>query len=285
MFQDHALFPHRDVLDNVAFGPRMQGAGRAAAVEQARRMLGLVGLAGFEHRRIAELSGGEQQRVALARSLAPSPRLLMLDEPLGALDRHLRERLVDDLGRLFRSLGQSVLLVTHDHDEAFGLADRVAILDHGRIEQVGPPTALWRRPETEFVAEFLGWNVLVDGARRVAIRPDALHLLAPGETSGQAAADREATPATPFGVGGPFTGIVRSRMFRRDHWRVRVALDADGSPVGERSRDEQRGNEQRGNEPLVHEQAVEVVVRDREPPAPGDRVRLTVDAHGMVELP
>jgi len=212
MFQDHALFPHRDVLGNVAFGPRMHGASRAAAAEQARAMLALVGLSGYEHRTVAELSGGEQQRVALARALAPAPALLMLDEPLGALDRHLRERLVEDLGTLFRELGQSVLVVTHDHDEAFGLADRVAILHHGRIEQVGAPTALWERPATEFVAGFLGWNVVsLAGAAspRVAIRPDALHLVERGTLG----------------------GVVAARTFRRDHWRVRIRLEPDAQLV------------------------------------------------------
>jgi thiamine transport system ATP-binding protein len=241
MFQDHTLFPHRDAAGNVAFGPRMHGASRADAAEQARAMLALVGLSGYEHRRVAELSGGEQQRVALARALAPEPALLMLDEPLGALDRHLRERLVDDLGRLFRELHQSVLVVTHDHDEAFGLADRVAILHRGHIEQVGPPTELWRRPETRFVAEFLGWNVVaLDGqdAGRVAIRPDAVRL----------------------DDGGDRSGVVHSRTFRRDHWRVRVRLDQD-------------------------DQTVELVVRDREPPSAGDRVRLAIDAASTSRSP
>ncbi len=165
MFQDPTLFPHRDVLANASFGPRMQGASSAGAEERAREVLGLVGLAGYEHRRVNELSGGEQQRVALARALAPTPALLMLDEPLGALDRRLRERLVDDIGALFRELHQSVLFVTHDHDEAFGLADRVAILHAGRLEQIGSPTELWERPATAFVASFLGWNIVELGAR------------------------------------------------------------------------------------------------------------------------
>jgi thiamine transport system ATP-binding protein len=239
MFQDHTLFPHRDVIGNVAFGPRMHGAGRADAEHQARAMLALVGLAGYEHRRVAELSGGEQQRVALARALAPAPGLLMLDEPLGALDRHLREHLVEDLGRLFRELGQSVLVVTHDHDEAFGLADRVAVLHEGRVEQVGAPVDLWQHPRTEFVARFLGWNVITaNGSRgRLAVRPDALRLV----------------------PGGRLAGSVRARTFRRDHWRVQVALDPDG-------------------------QTVDVVVRDQEPPVAGAQVELAVDPSGTVDV-
>ena len=132
MFQDHALFPHRDVLGNVAFGLRMQRHVRARrSTRGARAALARVGLAGFEHRRVRELSGGEQQRVALARALAPDPRLLMLDEPLGSLDRELRERLAAELRALFVALGVTALFVTHDQDEAFALADRVVIMRAG----------------------------------------------------------------------------------------------------------------------------------------------------------
>jgi len=145
MFQDHALFPHRDVVGNVAFGLRMQRVPRAEIESRARDALTLVGMAGFEHRRITELSGGEQQRVALARALAAAPRLLMLDEPLGALDRSLRERLVTELRALFVRLGLTILFVTHDHDEAFALADRLVVMHEGRIEQMGTPTGVWQR--------------------------------------------------------------------------------------------------------------------------------------------
>jgi thiamine transport system ATP-binding protein len=212
MFQDHALFPHRDVVGNVAFGLRMHGADRRDARARAATALARVGLAGYEGRGVHELSGGEQQRVALARAVAPEPSLLMLDEPLGALDRALREQLVDELGALFRDIGLAVLLVTHDHDEAFALADRVAVLRAGRIEQIGTPQELWTRPATAFVADFLGWNVTrAFGPGLAAVRPDAVHLAAsgPGSTSGP-----EAT--------------VTGRTFRRDHWRVRVEL-GDGS--------------------------------------------------------
>lgn len=245
MFQDPTLFPHRDVLANASFGPRMQGASPAGAEARARELLGLVGLAGYDHRRVNELSGGEQQRVALARALAPTPALLMLDEPLGALDRRLRERLVDDIGALFRELRQTVLFVTHDHDEAFGLADRVAILHAGRLEQLGSPTELWERPANEFVASFLGWNIVELGAAaRVAIRPDALHF----------------DPRD-----GTLDGVVVARTFRRDHWSVRVELD--------------RG---RGGE--TPESRVDVLVRDATPPSPGERVRLRIGAGGTVSL-
>jgi len=210
MFQDHSLFPHRDVLGNVVFGLRMQRQTRAAARARASELLALVGLAGAERRRVGELSGGEQQRVALARALAPAPRLLMLDEPLGSLDRELRDRLVVELRDLFVRIGVTALFVTHDQDEAFAIADRVAVLGDGRLEQVGAAVDVWRRPANEFVARFLGYNVTdVFGAGvRAAIRPDGLRV----------------DPA------GPVTGVVTSRTFRRDHFLLRVKV-ADGAPL------------------------------------------------------
>ncbi|MBA0051835.1 ABC transporter ATP-binding protein [Streptomyces sp. AJS327] len=161
MFQDHQLFPQRDVAGNVAFGPRMRRAGRREAAERVAELLELVGLPGAGGRAVATLSGGEQQRVALARALAPGPRLLMLDEPLGQLDRALRERLVVELRGLFRRLGTSVLAVTHDQAEAFALADRVVVMDEGRVAQSGAPLEVWRRPVSEFVARFLGFGNIV----------------------------------------------------------------------------------------------------------------------------
>ena len=209
MFQDHALFQHRDVIGNVAFGLRMQRLPRAEIEQRARATLELVGLRGFEHRRVGDLSGGEQQRVALARALAPAPKLLMLDEPLGALDRALRDRLVVELRELFVQLGLAILFVTHDHDEAFSLADRVVVMHAGQIEQVGPPAEVWRRPANAFVAGFLGWNVTdCFGNGRVAVRPDGLRL----------------------GQSGTVHGTVTARTFRRDHFLVQVDL-ADGSTL------------------------------------------------------
>jgi thiamine transport system ATP-binding protein len=204
----------------------------------------LVGLAGFDRRSVNELSGGEQQRVALARALAPAPSLLMLDEPLGALDRELRERLVDELRELFARLDVSVLFVTHDHDEAFALGDRVAVMHRGRIEQVGTPEEVWNRPAGEFTARFLGWNVIDappsfgGGNGRVAVRPDAIRL-------------------TPGGVLG---GVVVQRTFRRDHFRLRIALEG-------------------GTDTL------EVAVRDGTLPRVGERVELDADPAGVVPVP
>ncbi|MFJ8164733.1 ABC transporter ATP-binding protein [Streptomyces sp. NPDC096136] len=161
MFQDHQLFPHRDVGANVAFGLRVRGSARAERGERVARLLDLVGLPGAQGRAVASLSGGEQQRVALARALAPSPRLLMLDEPLGQLDRGLRERLVVELQGLFSRLGTTVLAVTHDQGEAFALADRVVVMRDGRIAQAGTPLEVWQRPASEFVARFLGFENVV----------------------------------------------------------------------------------------------------------------------------
>ncbi|MBT2509681.1 ABC transporter ATP-binding protein [Streptomyces sp. ISL-98] len=161
MFQDHQLFPQRDVGGNVAFGLRMRGAAKAEQVRRVQELLELVGLPGAQRRAIATLSGGEQQRVALARALAPQPKLLMLDEPLGQLDRGLRERLVVELRQLFGQLGTTVLAVTHDQGEAFALADRVVVMCEGRIAQTGTPLEVWQRPASEFVARFLGFDNVV----------------------------------------------------------------------------------------------------------------------------
>ncbi|MGW5971548.1 ABC transporter ATP-binding protein [Streptomyces sp. NPDC055186] len=158
MFQDNQLFPQRDVGGNVAFGLRMRGTSRAGQADRVKELLDLVGLPGAAGRAVAALSGGEQQRVALARALAPSPRLLMLDEPLGQLDRTLRERLVVELRELFGRLGTTVLAVTHDQGEAFALADRVVVMRDGRIAQSGTPLEVWQRPADAFVARFLGFE-------------------------------------------------------------------------------------------------------------------------------
>ncbi len=164
MFQDLALFPHKNVFDNVAFGLRMQGSSampqHEELTERVSEMLELVGLTGFAKRNVNNLSGGEQQRVALARSLAPQPKLLMLDEPLGALDRILREQLVADLRTILKRIGVTALYVTHDQDEAFAIADRIIIMYGGRIAQIGTPAEIYRNPANAFVARFLGMTNL-----------------------------------------------------------------------------------------------------------------------------
>jgi thiamine transport system ATP-binding protein len=171
VFQDHALFHHRDVFGNVAFGLRMQGAQPSAVERHVRGLLELVGLGGLERRSVATLSGGEQQRVALARALAPEPRVLLLDEPLGSLDRRLRDRLLEDLDLLFDELGVTALYVTHDQAEAFALGDRVAVMREGRIAQTGTPDELWAHPLDEDVARFLGLRNVAGGE---VVRPEAV---------------------------------------------------------------------------------------------------------------
>ncbi len=156
MFQDHALFTHETVAGNVGFGLRMASVPVAERRDRVEALLSLVGLSGFGDRSVATLSGGEAQRVALARSLAPNPALLMLDEPLGSLDRVLRRQLTSELRALLGGVGVSALHVTHDQAEAFAVADRVVVLRAGRIVQSGSPQDLWFRPASRFVAEFLG---------------------------------------------------------------------------------------------------------------------------------
>ncbi len=163
MFQDYALFPHQDVVANVAFGLRMQGLPRAQVEARVVEMLDLVGLAGYEGRRVYDLSGGEQQRVALARSLAPGPRLLMLDEPLGSLDRALREELMNELRSILNGVGLTAVYVTHDQQEAFAVADRVIIMHRGHIVQQGAPQAVYSQPASPWVARFLGLGNLIPG--------------------------------------------------------------------------------------------------------------------------
>jgi thiamine transport system ATP-binding protein len=230
MFQEYVLFPHRDVAGNVGFGLRMRGDQAEQVRARTDEVLAMVGLAGFGRRRVSELSGGEQQRVALARALAPSPRLLMLDEPLGALDRALRTRLIDELGELFTRLGLTILYVTHDQEEALGLGDRVAVMRDGRIEAIDRPEVLWQRPPNEFVARFLGLDnicsAVVDGAGR-ASTPWGV-VAAPAGT----AAGEHRLLVRPEGfapaAGGPICGVVSGRTFRGQAVHLRVAVE--GAP-------------------------------------------------------
>ncbi|HEY5871746.1 MAG TPA: ABC transporter ATP-binding protein [Gaiellaceae bacterium] len=171
VFQDHALFPHRDVFGNIAFGLRMRGDSPEQVERRTIELLALVGLAGFERRSVGTLSGGEQQRVALARALAPEPRILLLDEPLGSLDRRLRDRLLGDLEQLFDELALTAVYVTHDQTEAFTLGDRVAVMRAGRVAQIATPDELWARPLDEDVARFLG---LANVAGGEVVRPEAV---------------------------------------------------------------------------------------------------------------
>ncbi|NMR20073.1 ABC transporter ATP-binding protein [Cellulomonas fimi] len=172
LFQDGQLFPHRDVAGNVAFGLQMAGTPRPERARRVEELLDVVGLRGYGRRAVGTLSGGEQQRVALARALAPRPQLLLLDEPLSALDRSLRERLAADLRAALVTTGTAALFVTHDHDEAFAVADRVGVMDAGRLLQLAPPAELWRAPASRRVAEFLGYETFVPLPTPAASAPD-----------------------------------------------------------------------------------------------------------------
>ena len=156
VFQHYALFPHMSVFDNVAFGLSVRHVARPEMAERVRAMLALVQLDGYEERRPGQLSGGQQQRVALARALVTRPRVLLLDEPLGALDKRLRRQMQIELRHIQREVGITTVFVTHDQEEALTLSDRIAILDAGRIVQSGPPQAVYERPRTVFAADFLG---------------------------------------------------------------------------------------------------------------------------------
>jgi spermidine/putrescine transport system ATP-binding protein len=162
MFQDYALFPHLDVFENVAFGLKMQEISAPEIKSRVNEALERVKLKGFEHRRVTDLSGGEQQRVAFARAIAPRPGLLMLDEPLGALDHSLRAQLMEELRQLLHDTGIPTIYVTHDQEEAFKLADRLILLHEGRIEQSGTPEQVYSRPASVWAAHFLGLDNLVE---------------------------------------------------------------------------------------------------------------------------
>jgi ABC-type Fe3+/spermidine/putrescine transport system ATPase subunit len=174
MFQDYALFPHRSVAQNVAFGLRMHELPQDEIDQRVQSALEQVNMAGFARRNVTDLSGGEQQRVALARAIAPRPRLLMLDEPLGALDRTLREQLTSELRQLLHHTGIPTIYVTHDQEEAFALADRLVLLSEGNVVQTGSPVEVYRQPKNAWVARFLGMGNLLAG-KVVSTQPLHVH--------------------------------------------------------------------------------------------------------------
>lgn len=260
MFQDHQLFPQRDVGGNVAFGLRMHHVPKAQQDVRVRELLDLVGLPGAAGRAVAALSGGEQQRVALARALAPRPRLLMLDEPLGQLDRSLRERLVVELRELFGRLGTTVLAVTHDQGEAFALADRVIVMRDGRIAQSGTPLEVWQRPADEFVARFLGFDNVVGATVSGQVADTPWGKVPVPEGTEQGARTLLVRPAgvrlVPAAEGLRCT--VAARTFRGTH--VAVRLQPQDAP------------------------RLEAVCALREAPEPGDEVGVAFDAAEIVVL-
>ena len=197
VFQDYALFPHLNVIDNVAYGLMIRGMGKAERYRSAEQALELVALGGLGRRRASELSGGQRQRVALARALVNKPRVLLLDEPLGALDLKLREQMQEELKNLHRQLGITFIFVTHDQNEALSMADRVALFNDGQVVQVGTPQEIYRRPESRFVADFVGSsNVLppdfvvsVGGQSQWAsLRPESIYLTQAGGHAGNVVA-------------------------------------------------------------------------------------------------
>jgi ABC-type Fe3+/spermidine/putrescine transport system ATPase subunit len=226
MFQEYALFPHKDVSGNVAFGLRMQSLKRNVVTERVAEALALVGLAGFERRDVSQLSGGERQRVALARSLAPQPRLLMLDEPLGALDRNLRERLLGELPDILHRADATAITVTHDQEEAFAIADRVVLMHDGRAVQIGTPREVYRRPASTWVARFLGLTNLLD-AKVVGngIETEIGRLMIPNIKSQISNRKLLIRPeAARLGDTGPnvVRGVVTERSFRGERYRLGV---------------------------------------------------------------
>ncbi len=185
VFQDYALFPHLSILENVAYGLMVKGVGKAERLKAAEEALAMVKLPGYGARRPGQLSGGQRQRVALARALVNRPRVLLLDEPLGALDLKLREQMQEELKSLQKSLGITFVFVTHDQGEALSMADRIAVFSDGRIQQLGTPEEVYKRPKTRFVADFVGSsNVLPPGFVRTlgfgdsyaSLRPEAITL-------------------------------------------------------------------------------------------------------------
>lgn len=260
VFQGYALFPHMTVAENVAFPLRVRGLGRAERDAKVRAALDLVQLSAFADRRPAQLSGGQQQRVALARALVFDPALLLLDEPLSALDKKLRAELQEELKALHRRVGRTFVNVTHDQEEALSLSDRVAILDHGRLVQSGAPSELYERPRTRFVADFLGKSnflrgtvvearcgaasiaaggtrltqVLPGGLRAergasilLSLRPEKIALLASDELA-DTAVEGEISKWSYLGAG--FSLDVRTR----DLGVLRVALPAWRAPIAPR---------------------------------------------------
>jgi putative spermidine/putrescine transport system ATP-binding protein len=216
VFQDYALFPHMNVRDNVAYGLMVKGMGRAARHAKAQEMLALVKLDAYGDRKPAQLSGGQRQRVALARALVNEPRVLLLDEPLGALDLKLREAMQDELKALQKRLGLTFVFVTHDQHEALSMADSLAVFNEGRIAQIGTPQDIYDRPATRFVADFVGSsNVLPPELTRALGGPTQWASLRP--------------EATRLAASGPVTGTVKALRYLGSG--TRVVLDANGTEI------------------------------------------------------
>jgi ABC-type Fe3+/spermidine/putrescine transport system ATPase subunit len=244
MFQEFALFPHKSVFENVAFGLQMQKQSRSQVAMQTEEMLFLVGLSEMSKRNVADLSGGERQRVALARSLAPRPKLLMLDEPLGALDRALRERLLSDIHRILKNLRMTAIFVTHDQTEALTIGDRVAVMNQGCIAQLDTPESLYLHPKSIFVAEFLGYKNILTGivTDNGGVKTGLGTLYPP--LGGCKSKDRVRLVIPSDGVQvfenaqsderhRMVHGKIVSRLFTGQNYRITVAVDENHSIIGD----------------------------------------------------
>jgi ABC-type Fe3+/spermidine/putrescine transport system ATPase subunit len=230
MFQDYALFPHKDVFGNIAFGLQMDSFEKEKIKVIVTEILGMLGLPDFENRDVSSLSGGEQQRVALARSLAPRPRLMMLDEPLGSLDKALRERLLDDLRTILRDTGQTTLYVTHDQEEAFSLADRVVVMDAGKVAQIGTPQEIYCGPESVFVAKFVGLTNIFPGQgintqTGTVVETSIGRFPVDSKVTGPVQVLLRSDAANIEGSGFPLTGIVEALAFRGGWTRATINVD------------------------------------------------------------
>ena len=184
VFQDYALFPHMSVADNIGYGLRVKGVSKAAREKRVQRALEMVRLEGLGQRRPNQLSGGQRQRVALARAVVNEPEVLLLDEPLGALDLKLRQEMQIELKQIQKDVGITFVYVTHDQEEALTMSDRLAVMSNGQIEQIGAPVDVYERPATEFVAGFIGIsNVITRDGVRFVVRPEKIRMLAEGEAA------------------------------------------------------------------------------------------------------
>ncbi len=222
VFQDYALFPHMTVIENVEYGLKIKRVARSERRRRAERTLDMVRLTGLGERKPVQLSGGQRQRVALARAIVNEPEVLLLDEPLGALDLKLRQEMHTELKRIQREVGITFIYVTHDQEEALTMSDRLAVMSAGQIEQIGTPIEVYERPATEFVAGFIGVSNLIDrDGHRLTVRPEKVHLLLD---------DAEAPPP------GSHTesGVVDEVVYLGVVTRYRVELDGGGQLVAVR---------------------------------------------------
>jgi putative spermidine/putrescine transport system ATP-binding protein len=231
VFQDYALFPHMTVAENIGYGLRVKGVANPERRERVERALNMVRLTGLDRRRTNQLSGGQRQRVALARAVVNEPEVLLLDEPLGALDLKLRQEMQLELKRIQQQVGITFVYVTHDQEEALTMSDRIAVMANGRIEQIGPPVEVYERPATEFVAGFIGISNLLerDGIRFV-VRPEKLRMLEEDEKAGAGMNVEPGTVEEVVYVGMSTRYIVR--LDRGEHLvAVRQNMDAPGQAL------------------------------------------------------